>query len=119
MVGADGLVRSLDDCGIAAACSFGFPWASSAPTELCNDYVLHSAKKYPGRIIPFACVNPLLGSASQREASKRLADGAVGIGEIAAYENGIDSDFCTLLEPLARVARIPENAAPTCSSFMR
>lgn len=81
-----------------------------APTRLCNDYVLASAKKYPGRIFPFACVNPFLGNEAVKEAERCLAQGAVGVGETAAYESGLNDELCRRIWPLADLCA--ETGAP-------
>lgn len=110
LVGASELVRYLDDDGIAAACAFGFSWNSATTTRLGNDYVLDAAKRFPARILPFACVNPLAGAEARREAERCLAAGARGLGEIATYGAGLGPAVRETLAPLAdlcREARVP------------
>lgn len=101
LVGASDLVAYLDGAGIGAACAFAFPWRRLETARLCNDYCLASAREFPGRILPMACVNPLLGPAALREVERCLAAGAIGVGEIATYADGLGPDVRRALSPLA------------------
>ncbi len=103
--GASALVEHLDDAGVDAACAFAFPWASLDRARLSNDYVLDAARRFPGRILPFACVNPLGGRASVAEAERCLAAGARGLGELATYGAGLGAAVREALAPLAELAR--------------
>ncbi|GAB4257158.1 MULTISPECIES: amidohydrolase family protein [Deferrisoma] len=104
LVGATELVAYLDENGIQAAVAFGFPWNDDGKTRLCDDYVLDAAARFPARIVPFACVNPLRGRAALREAERCLAAGARGLGEIATYGAGLGADVRAALGPLAELA---------------
>ncbi len=105
LVGATDLAARMDREGIGAACAFGFPWNDDGRTRLCNDYVLNAARRLPGRVIPFACVNPLRGPAAVREAERCLAAGARGLGEIATYRAGLGEPVRRALAPLAELCR--------------
>lgn len=105
LIGATELVDYLDREGIGAACAFGFPWVSADTTRLGNDYVLEAAGRFPGRVLPFSCVNPLLGGAALREAERCLAAGARGLGEIATYAEGLGPEVRRAIAPLAELCR--------------
>ncbi len=105
LAGASDLVAYLDESGIRAACAFGFPWNDDGHTRLCNDYVLDASRRFPGRILPLACVNPLRGPAAAREAERCLAAGARGLGEIATYGAGLGPEVRAALDPLAELCR--------------
>jgi predicted TIM-barrel fold metal-dependent hydrolase len=105
LVGATELVAYLDEDGIDGACAFAFPWNRPETTRLCNDYVLDAGRRYPERIIPFTCVNPLLGNLALRETERCLAAGARGVGEIATYHAGLGPEVRGGLEPLAELCR--------------
>ncbi|MHB8765329.1 MAG: amidohydrolase family protein [Deferrisomatales bacterium] len=105
LVGAGELVHYLDEAGIDAACAFAFPWNSLDTTRLANDYVLSSAARFPGRIVPFACVNPLAGPGALAEAERCLAAGARGVGEVATYGAGLGPGVRAALGPLAELCR--------------
>ncbi|WP_025322002.1 amidohydrolase family protein [Deferrisoma camini] len=104
LIGATDLVEYLDANRIQAACSFGFPWNDDGKTRLCDDYVLDAAARYPGRIVPFACVNPLRGRQAVREAERCLSAGARGLGEIATCGAGLGPEVRSGLAPLAELA---------------
>ena len=110
LVGATELVAYLERDGLDAACAFGFPWHAEATARLGNDYVLDAARRHPGRVLPFGCVQPLAGPMALREAERCLAAGAVGLGEIATYGAGLGADVRDAVAPLAelcREARVP------------
>ena len=103
LIGATELVTHLDATGVTGACAFGFPWQDDGHTRRCNDYVLEAAVRFPGRVLPFACVNPLRHTASA-EAERCLAAGARGLGEIATYGAGLGPEVRRGLAPLAALA---------------
>lgn len=110
LVGAAELVAALDRWGARGACAFGFPWNNDETTSLCNDYVLDAARRFPGRVIPFACVHPTRGTVAVREAERCLAQGARGVGEIATYAEGLGPEVRRAIAPLAELCR--EAGAP-------
>lgn len=103
--GATALVAHLDEVGVDAACAFAFPWVSTDRARLSNDYALDAARRFPGRLLPFACVNPLGGRAAVAEAERCLAAGARGLGELATYGAGLGPEVREALGPLAELAR--------------
>ena len=103
LIGSSELVEQLDEDGIDGACAFGFPWQDDGYTRLCNDYVLDAGGRFPGRLLPFACVNPLRPTAPA-EAQRCLAAGARGLGEIATYGAGMGAEVRAGLAPLAHLA---------------
>lgn len=110
LVGARELVSYLDEQGIRAACAFGFPWNDTDLARRNNDYVLEAASRFPGRILPFACVHPGTGPAAVREAERCLRAGARGVGEIATYGEGLGPsvrDSVGALAELCRDAGVP------------
>lgn len=105
LVGAEELVAYLDEAGIDGACAFGFSWRRAETARLTNDYCLDAARRFPGRVFPFACVNPLAGAEALREAERCLAAGARGLGEIAVYGEGLGPEVRRALAPLAELCR--------------
>ncbi|MBI5444969.1 MAG: amidohydrolase family protein [Deltaproteobacteria bacterium] len=105
LAGAEELVEYLRSDGLDAACAFGFPWRSAALAQLCNEYVLDAARRFPGAIVPFGCVHPLGGTAALREAERCLSLGARGLGELATYGEGLGESVRRSLAPLAELCR--------------
>ena len=105
LVGAEDLVAYLDRNGIQAACTFGFPWRDAERARRGNDYVLDAARRFPDRILPLGCVNPLEGGGALREAERCLAAGACGLGELATYAAGLGPEVRKALGPFAELCR--------------
>jgi predicted TIM-barrel fold metal-dependent hydrolase len=84
LVGAETLIEVMDRDEIDCSVVFGFPWQAADLAARHNDYVLGAAARYPQRLIPLACVDPL-GSHAVREAERCLTAGARGLGELAIY----------------------------------
>lgn len=105
LVPASELVAALDRWGADGACAFGFPFSDIGKARLCNDYVISEAAKNPGRIIPFACVNPSLGKVALAEVERALANGAKGVGELATYRAGLGEEVRGKLTPIAQLCR--------------
>jgi predicted TIM-barrel fold metal-dependent hydrolase len=78
------LIEVMDRDNVDRAVVFGFPWSQADIAARHNDYVLEAAARYPQRLIPMACMDPL-GNYAGREAERCLAAGARGLGELAVY----------------------------------
>jgi predicted TIM-barrel fold metal-dependent hydrolase len=103
LIGAAELVNELDSWSADKAVSFGFPWSDAGKEVLCNDYVLEAGRRFPERIIPFACVNPLRGKSAIQEARRCLEAGAKGVGEVATYHDGMGAGVREKIAPLAEL----------------
>ncbi len=84
MVTANSLIEMMDEEGIDISVIFGFPWMNYDLMQKHNDYILESAERYKGRLIPLACVYPLHDRASF-EIARCMDNGAYGAGELAVY----------------------------------
>jgi predicted TIM-barrel fold metal-dependent hydrolase len=84
LASAESLLEVMDRDNIDRAVVFGFPWNHSATATAHNDYVLEAAARYPQRLIPLACMNPL-GEYAVSEAERCFRAGAKGLGELAIY----------------------------------
>ena len=102
MAAADELIAAMDEDGIAMSVVCGFPWTDEGVARMHNDYLVDAARRHVDRLIPLASVDPLAPWALQ-EASRALAAGAMGLGEIGLYTHD-------LAEPEAQAAM-----APLCS----
>jgi len=88
LASAEDLVESMDESGISASVALNIGWSSH---ELCvrsNDYLLESATRWPGRIIPFCMVQPTAGDLGIKEIERCAAAGARGIGELRPDAQG-------------------------------
>jgi len=109
---AEEVVAHMEETGIDAAVIHNVGWASQETCEKTNDYILDSAARYPGRLIPFVAIQPLAGKAAVAELERCARGGARGIGEMRSDTQGFDLGDRRLMEPIAEVAiryRLPFN----------
>ena len=104
LVGSTDTVAMMDEQGVDKSVIFGFPWRSIEICRLNNDYILEAASRHPDRLIGFCCVDPLHPEAAA-EVERCLHAGLKGIGELAFYTSGIDSQCLLSLDPIMALAR--------------
>ncbi|MDM8516717.1 amidohydrolase family protein [Desulfobacterales bacterium HSG16] len=104
IVGADELVRQMDEDGIDKSVIFGFPWTDPAIYIRENDFIMEAVSRYPDRLIGFGCFDPCHEKAGE-EAARCLDHGLSGIGELAIYQSGIDQEARDRLEPVMDICR--------------
>ena len=101
MATAEQLVASMDEAGVDASVAFGFSWREMSLCRVGNDYVLEAAASYPGRILPFAVVNPAAGHEALAEAERCVEQGALGLGELIADGQGFSLEDDTMIPLMA------------------
>jgi uncharacterized protein len=101
LASAEDIIESMDRNGIDYSVVFGFPWKTREFMVRHNDYVIESAAKNPGRLIPLACLDLFSGSCIQ-SAEQYLHDGVAGFGELAIY--GATGDLALATANFSRVA---------------
>ena len=86
---AEDLRRSMDEAGVDVSVALGFAWREH---ELCvrhNDYLLESAAKSGGRIVPFCTINMAVAPATvTKEVARCARAGARGLGELRPESQG-------------------------------
>lgn len=87
---AESLISHMDLYGIKSSLVTGFAFRDQGLCRIMNDYVLDSAKRYRGRIIPLAVVSPCAKGATE-EILRCARLGAVGIGEL--FPDGQEMDI--------------------------
>jgi predicted TIM-barrel fold metal-dependent hydrolase len=97
---AEELVADMNTQSVDQAVICGFPWEDMDLCRWHNDYLLDSAQRYPGRLIPFACVPAKTCGPAAQEIHRSIQRGMRGVGEIAGYA-GQDLLWA---KPLAEVA---------------
>ncbi|MBI2869178.1 MAG: amidohydrolase [Chloroflexi bacterium] len=95
---AEELVGSMDADGVDISVAAGFPWSSDRLCFEGNDYLIESAARHPGRLIPFCSVPPMSENAAA-EVRRCAGRGARGIGELRLDREWLDS------EPFRRFAQ--------------
>ena len=104
MVGAQEIVKSMDEQGVDVSVVFGFPWRNAEIFKMHNDYILDAVRRFPERLIGFACFD-LASETAVKEACRCIESGLSGIGELAFYESGIDEKCLELLSPVMKLCR--------------
>ena len=109
MVGVEELIASMDEEGVEVAVVCGFAWDKKQQVQRENDYILASAVKYPGRIVPFITL-PQHPDESFAELERCVEAGACGVGEMAPGTYGEklwDIEIIRLLGDALREADLP------------
>jgi uncharacterized protein len=101
---AEDLLAELDRSGFDLAVACGWGWTDHALCVEQNDYLIEVARRYPGRVLGFAAVQPTAGAAAVREAERAIGAGLRGIGELMPHGQGFALDQTELLAPLAELA---------------
>lgn len=102
LASADDLIAVMDEQGVDKAVIFGFPWRKASTFKLHNDYIINAVNRYPDRFIGFGCFDAY-SEASLDETERCLDGGLSGIGELAFYQSGIDSEALVRLEPIMAI----------------
>jgi len=103
MTTAEGLNAAMDQDGIRASVTFGFPWKQPKLMRRSNDYVLEAMTLYPNRLLGFVCLNPENPEALE-EGERCLKAGMKGVGEIALYTPSAGFSLVDRLSPLVEMA---------------
>ncbi len=82
MATADELIAAMDEDGVDTSVALGYGWCDPDVARESNDYLLESAERFPGRIVPFCSVHPRWGRAALEEVERCVERGAAGIGEL-------------------------------------
>jgi hypothetical protein len=97
---AEDLVASMDAAGVERAICFTWPFADPALCAEGNDYLAAAARRHPGRLVGFGCVQPAdPGAAAEVERCARL--GLRGLGELNADAQGWALEDEAALGPVA------------------
>jgi len=104
LVSADETIATMDAEGVDRSVVFGFPWRDITVARETNDYVMESVNRFPDRLIGFCCLDPADGAA-EKEVERCLDGGLSGVGELAFYESGIDTDALEQLTPIMETCR--------------
>jgi len=91
---AEKLVENMEENNIESAFATSFAFNDQGLCRMVNDYVLDSARRFPGKILPLAVVSPSRAGAEE-EIARCAEAGAIGIGELFPDGQNLDiSDIC-------------------------
>ncbi len=107
MATAEELVAAMDIAGVDIAVVAGVGWQDPGLAHECNDYLIESARRFPGRLVAFCAVNPAWGTGAVEEAERCAIAGARGVGELHPDTQGFDLGDPQIMAPLMEtVARL-------------
>ncbi|MBI4305670.1 MAG: amidohydrolase, partial [Chloroflexi bacterium] len=98
------LLAGMHEAGIDRAVILGYGWWDKGVARIANDYLLESAAKSNGRLVPFCSLNPRWGRGAVREAERCAAAGALGLGELHPDTQKIDISDADVMAPLMNAA---------------
>ncbi len=116
MATAERLIRRMDEDGVDVSVVMGIGWTDFELARTANDYLIEAVKKYPGRLVGFAGVNPSWGTGATEEARRCAEAGLRGIGELHPDTQGFDLGDSESLTPLMEVVREYDLIVTTHSS---
>ncbi|HEY8478171.1 MAG TPA: amidohydrolase family protein, partial [Chloroflexota bacterium] len=101
---AEQLIDEMDASGVDVSVVLGFDWTSHTLCRLHNDYLLDALRRYPGRLVAFASINPLAGDLAIAELERCVEGGMRGIGELNPEAKPFHYDDVGVLRPLFEFA---------------
>ena len=94
---AEELIEKMDSSGVDKAVVFSFP------ENIDNEYIAESCKKYPDRLIGFACINPWSDKAEDELEYGVNTLGLRGL-KLHSIKHGFAFDNHLILDPLFKIA---------------
>ncbi len=90
MASAEDLIAVMDEDGIDAAVAMGIGWSDYDTAREANDYIIEAIRRWQGRIVGFAGINPAWGERAVWEAERCADAGLRGIGELHPDTQGFN-----------------------------
>ncbi len=105
MATAEELAASMEAAGVDVSLAFPFGWSDPGLIEECNSYLLDAMRRYPGKIIGLAAIQPTAGARAVAELERCANAGMPGCGELMPHGQGYRLNDLALLTPLVEVMR--------------
>ncbi len=105
MATAEDLIHSMEENGIDVSIVAGFGWADAGLCREHNAYIAEAVRRYPGRLIGLAVVNPSDRRNSERELARWLDAGLAGVGELMPNGPGYRLTDAFVMGVLTEVSR--------------
>jgi hypothetical protein len=105
MATAEELLTVMDEAQVDVAVVMGMGWTDPQVASEINEYLLESAARHPGRLVPFCSVNPAWGDAALQEIERCARLGARGVGELHPDNQGFDLADGLVMDPLVDLMR--------------
>lgn len=105
LVSADELIAEMDQAGVTVSVAFSFGWTDPGLIEETNSYVLDAMRRYPGRILGMAVLQPRAGERALQELERCAAAGMIGLGELMPHGQDYRLSDIHLLTPYMEIVR--------------
>jgi hypothetical protein len=89
LASAEDLAASMEGAGVDISIALGFAWRERELIVRHNDYLLETAMRGEGRILPFCTVN-MTDEGAEKEIERVAAAGIRGLGELRPESQGWD-----------------------------
>ena len=99
---AEDVVASMEASGVDRTVVCGFPWRDGGLCREHNDYIIDAVRRYPDRLIGFACVQPLDARDAQ-ELERCIQAGLRGLGELGPDGQRFDIEDKRIMAATAEV----------------
>src|SRR3990172_9424533 len=86
---AEDLAASMEGAGVDISVALGFAWREHELIVRHNDYLLETAMRGEGRILPFCTIN-MTDEGAEKEIERVAAAGIRGLGELRPESQGWD-----------------------------
>lgn len=87
---ADDVLASMERAGVDVGVILNFAWREHELCRQTNDYILESASRSGGRLVPFCMVQPSARDEARKEMERCVRGGARGLGELRPQNQGFD-----------------------------
>ena len=105
LAAAEDLIDSMDEHGVDLSVVMGAGWSDIGLARESNDYIIDSVRRFPGRLVGFASIDPAWGEQAVEELERCVAAGLVGVGELHPDTQGFDIGDSVTLGPIMDVVR--------------
>ena len=116
LASAEDLIASMDEHGVSLSVVVGAGWSDIGLARESNDYIIDSVRRFSGRLVGLASVNPAWGEPAVEELERCVAAGLVGVGELHPDTQAFDIGDSGMLDPVMEVVRRHDLIVVTHSS---
>ena len=103
LVSAEDLIAEMDAAGVDSSVAFSFGWSDPGLIREGNSYILDAMRRYPGRILGLAVLQPTEGQRAVYELERCVQGGMPGVGELMPHGQGYRLSDIDLLRPMMEV----------------
>ena len=116
LASAEDLIDSMDEHGVGLSVVMGAGWSDIGLARGSNDYIIDSVRRFSGRLVGLASVNPAWGEPAAAELERCVAEGLAGVGELHPDTQAFDIRDSGTMDPIMEAARRHELIVVTHSS---